>query len=348
MEFSWTRHQLQFKTPGGTSRGVLRHKDSWLIQISKGNQYGIGECSIIEGLSPESPQVVQNILEEIPQYLNEGKEFLLQHYSKAPAVQFAIEMAFSGLDSHHPLLHFDTPFVHQKQMIPINGLIWMGDVETMMTQLEQKIKLGFSCIKIKVGAIDFESECNFLAHIRKRFHSSDLTLRLDANGAFQPEEAMQKLNRLSEYNIHSIEQPIAPGQWKEMATLCKNSPIPIALDEELIGISSKQEKVTLIQDTKPQYIIIKPSLVGGWQGADQWVSIAEKLAVAWWATSALESNIGLNAIAQWASTKQINRPQGLGTGGLFTNNIDTPLYLRGQNMGFDPNKLSDFTLKTCL
>jgi L-alanine-DL-glutamate epimerase-like enolase superfamily enzyme len=233
-------------------------------------------------------------------------------------------------------------------MISINGLIWMGDVETMMTQLEQKIKLGFSCIKIKVGAIDFESECNFLAHIRKRFHSSDLTLRLDANGAFQPEDAMQKLNRLSEYNIHSIEQPIAPGQWKEMATLCKNSPFPIALDEELIGISSKQEKVTLIQDTKPQYIIIKPSLVGGWQGADQWVSIAEKLAVDWWATSALESNIGLNAIAQWASTKQINRPQGLGTGGLFTNNIDTPLYLRGQNMGFDPNKLSDFTLKTCL
>ena len=209
----------------------------------------------LKGLAQSLHKIVQNILEEIPQYLNEGKEFLLQRYSKAPAVQFAIEMAFSGLDSHHPLLHFDTPFVHHQQMIPINGLIWMGDVETMMTQLEQKIKLGFSCIKIKVGAIDFESECNFLAHIRKRFHSSDLTLRLDANGAFQPEDAMQKLNRLSEYNIHSIEQPIAPGQWKEMATLCKTSPIPIALDEELIGISSKQEKVNLIQEIKPQYII---------------------------------------------------------------------------------------------
>jgi L-alanine-DL-glutamate epimerase-like enolase superfamily enzyme len=233
-------------------------------------------------------------------------------------------------------------------MIPINGLIWMGDVEAMMTQLEQKINLGFSCIKIKVGAIDFESECNFLGHIRKLFHSSDLTLRLDANGAFQPEDAIQKLSKLSEYNIHSIEQPITPGQWKEMATLCKTSPIPIALDEELIGIFSKQEKVNLIQEIKPQYIILKPSLVGGWQGADQWVSIAEKHAVDWWATSALESNIGLNAIAQWVSTKQINRPQGLGTGGLFTNNIRTPLYLRGQNMGFDPNKLSDFTLKSCL
>ena len=348
MEFSWIKHQLQFKTSGGTSRGVLRHKDSWLIQISKDDQYGIGECSIIEGLSPESPQIVQNILEQIPQYLNEGKEFLLQRYSKAPAVQFAIEMAFSGLDSHHPLMHFDTQFIHQQQMIPINGLIWMGDVEAMMTQLEQKINSGFSCIKIKVGAIDFESECNFLGHIRKRFHSSDLTLRLDANGAFQPEGAMQKLSKLSEYNIQSIEQPIAPGQWKEMATLCKTSPIPIALDEELIGIYSEQEKVNLILEIKPQYIILKPSLVGGWQGADQWVSIAENYAVNWWATSALESNIGLNAIAQWVSTKQINRPQGLGTGGLFTNNIDTPLYLRGQNMGFDPNKLSDFTLKTCL
>ena len=170
---------------------------------------------------------------------------------------------------------------------------------------------------------------------------------MDANGAFQPEDAMLKLSRLSIYNIHSIEQPIAPSQWKEMTTLCENSPIPIALDEELIGINSKIEKVNLIQEIKPQYIIIKPSLVGGWQGADEWVSIAEKYGVGWWATSALESNIGLNAIAQWVSTKQINLPQGLGTGDLFTNNINTPLYLRGQNMGFDLNKISDFTLNSC-
>ena len=348
MEFTCLRHRLEFKIPGGTSRGVLRHKDSWLIQISTGDRYGIGECSIIEGLSPESPQVVQNIFEEIPQYLEKGKEFLLQRYTKAPAVQFAIEMAFSGLDSHHPLLHFDTQFVHHQQMIPINGLIWMGDIENMMAQLEQKVNLGFSCIKIKVGAIDFESECDFLHRIRKRYHSSDIELRLDANGAFQPEDAMQKLSRLSEYKIHSIEQPIAPSQWDEMATLCKSTPIPIALDEELIGVKSESDKENVIQHINPQYIIIKPSLVGGWQGADQWVSIAEKHAVGWWATSALESNIGLNAIAQWVSTKQISMPQGLGTGGLFTNNIDTPLYLRGQNMGFDLNKLSDFTLKSCL
>jgi len=348
MEFTCLRHRLEFKIPGGTSRGVLRHKDSWLIQISNGDRHGIGECSIIEGLSPESHQVVQNIFEEIPQYLNEGKEFLLQRYSKAPAVQFAIEMAFSGLESHHPLLHFDTQFIHHQQMIPINGLIWMGDIESMMAQLEQKIKLGFSCIKIKVGAIDFESEYDLLHRIRKRYHSSDIELRLDANGAFQPEVAMQKLSRLSEYNIHSIEQPIAPGQWDEMATLCKSTPIPIALDEELIGVKSESDKENVIQQINPQYIIIKPSLVGGWQGAEEWVSIAEKHAVGWWASSALECNIGLNAIAQWVSTKQISMPQGLGTGRLFTNNIETPLYIRGQNMGFDLNKLSDFTLKSCL
>ena len=348
MEFSSIRHQLQFIAPAGTSRGVLSCKDSWLIQISNGDQHGIGECSVIEGLSPESSQDVQNMLDEIPQYLKKGKDFLLQRYSEAPAVQFAIEMAFSGLDSHHPLLHFNTQFTHDQQTIPINGLIWMDDVKSMLTQLEQKITLGFSCIKIKVGAIDFESECKFLGHIRKRFHSSDLTLRLDANGAFQAEDAMQKLSRLSVYNIHSIEQPIAPGQWKEMTTLCETSPIPIALDEELIGIKSKKEKVNLIKQLNPKYIIIKPSLVGGWQGADEWVSIAEKYGVGWWATSALESNIGLNAIAQWVSTKETSMPQGLGTGGLFTNNIYVPLYLRGQNMGFNPNKLTDFTLKSCL
>lgn len=348
MEFSCFRHRLEFKIPGGTSRGVLRHKDSWLIQISKNDKHGIGECSIIEGLSPESPQIVTDFFEEIPQYLEKGKDFLLQRYTEAPAVQFAIEMAFSGLESRHPLLHFDTPVINGHQTIPINGLIWMGDIESMMTQLEQKVNLGFSCIKIKVGAIDFESECGFLHRIRTRYHSSDIELRLDANGAFQTEDVMSKLSEISKYDIHSIEQPIAPGQWDEMATLCKTSPIPIALDEELIGINSKEDKENLIQQIHPQYIIIKPSLVGGWQGSDQWVSIAEKHDIGWWATSALESNIGLNAIAQWVSTKQSSMPQGLGTGGLFTNNIRTPLYLRGQNMGFDPNKLSDFTLKSCL
>lgn len=345
MKFTWSKHCFQFKTPSGTSRGVLNDKDSWLIQMTIDGKTGIGECSIIEGLSPESPEIVEDILEEIPRYIHKGKDFLLQHYSTSPAMQFALEMAFSGLESSHPLLHFDTAFVHDQQMIPINGLIWMSDVESMMTQLEQKLNLGFSCIKIKVGALDFVSECKLLASIRKLYQDTDVELRVDANGAFQTNEVMQKLEQLSKYNIHSIEQPIAPGQWDEMAAICNQSPIPIALDEELIGVHSENTKADLLQHIKPQYIIIKPSLLGGWQGSDQWVSIAEKQSIGWWATSALESNIGLNAIAQWLSTKEISMPQGLGTGGLFTNNIDTPLYISGQHLGFDRVKLQDLNLK---
>jgi len=184
-----------------------------------------------------------------------------------------------------------------------------------------------------------------LASIRKRYQDTDVELRVDANGAFQTNEVMQRLEQLSKYNIHSIEQPIAPGQWDEMAAICNQSPIPIALDEELIGVHSENTKVDLLQHIKPQYIILKPSLVGGWQGADQWVSIAEKHSIGWWATSALESNIGLNAIAQWLSTKVISMPQGLGTGGLFSNNIDTPLYISGQQLGFDRVKIQDLNLK---
>ena len=345
MKFTWSKHRLQFKTPSGTSRGVLNHKDSWLIQMKRDGKTGIGECSIIEGLSPESPEIVEEIFEEIPRYICKGKDFLLKRYNSWPAMQFALEMAFSGLESSHPLLHFDTAFVHDQQMIPINGLIWMSDVESMMTQLNQKLNLGFSCIKIKVGALDFASECKLLAAIRKRYHDTDVELRVDANGAFQTNEVMQNLEQLSKYNIHSIEQPIAAGQWDEMAAICNKSPIPIALDEELIGVHFENSKADLLQHIKPQYIILKPSHVGGWKGADQWVSIAEKQSIGWWATSALESNIGLNAIAQWLSTKEVSMPQGLGTGGLFTNNIDTPLYIRGQHLGFDRVKLQHFNLK---
>ncbi|MDC3079362.1 o-succinylbenzoate synthase [Flavobacteriaceae bacterium] len=345
MKFTWSKHRLKFKTLSGTSRGVLNHKDSWLIQMKRGGKTGIGECSIIEGLSPESPENVEDILEEISRYIHKGKDFLLKRYNSSPAMQFALEMAFSGLDSSHPLLHFNTAFVYDQQMIPINGLIWMSDVESMMTQLNQKLNLGFSCIKIKVGALDFASECKLLASIRKRYYDTDVELRVDANGAFQTNEVMQKLEQLSKYNIHSIEQPIAPGQWDEMAAICNQSPIPIALDEELIGVHFENSKADLLQHIKPQYIILKPSLVGGWQGADQWISIAEKQSIGWWATSALESNIGLNAIAQWLSTKEVSMPQGLGTGGLFTNNIDTPLYIRGQHLGFDRFKLQHFNLK---
>ena len=344
MTCTWSKHQLHFKTPSGTSRGVLSGKDSWFIQISQNGKTGVGECSIIEGLSPESPEMIENILKEIPRFLSKGKDFLLQRYSSFPAIQFAIEMAFSGLSSSHPLLHFDTPFVHHQQMIPINGLIWMSDVEHMMNQIENRLNLGFSCIKVKIGALDFESECKLLDFIRNQYNAN-IEIRVDANGAFRTNEALQKIDQLSKYQIHSIEQPIAPGQWDEMAHICKESPIPIALDEELIGVYSKNSKEELLRHLMPQYIVLKPSLIGGWQGADHWIAMAEKYSIGWWATSALESNIGLNAIAQWVSTKKIAIPQGLGTGSLFTNNIDTPLYLSGQHMGFDTEKIRYFSLK---
>jgi O-succinylbenzoate synthase len=344
MTCTWSKHQLHFKTPSGTSRGVLSGKDSWFIQISQHGKTGVGECSIIEGLSPETPEMIENILEEIPRFFSKGKDFLLQRYSSFPAIQFAIEMIFSGLASSHPLLHFDTPFIHHQQMIPINGLIWMSDVQHMKNQIENRLNLGFSCIKIKIGAIDFESECKLLDFIRNQY-DGDIELRVDANGAFRTSEALQKIDQLSKYQIHSIEQPIAPGQWDEMANICRQSPIPIALDEELIGVSSQISKEELLRHIMPQYIVLKPSLIGGWQGADQWIAMAEKHSIGWWATSALESNIGLNAIAQWVSTKKIAIPQGLGTGSLFTNNIDTPLYLSGQHMGFDIEKIEHFSLK---
>ena len=348
MKAYFFKHNLEFNIPSKTSRDVLYNKPSWYLVIKNHNRIGVGECSIIPGLSLDRLNHIETKLDYICKQISLRNKFDIDEFKDYPAIKFALETALKDFNfSEAPFKINDSNFSNFQDKIKINGLIWMGNVDTMMTQLEEKINLGFSCIKIKVGAIDFESECNFLAHIRKRFHSSDLTLRLDANGAFQPEDAMQKLNRLSEYNIHSIEQPIAPGQWKEMATLCKTSPIPIALDEELIGVTAKQDKVNLVQQIKPQYIIIKPSLVGGWKGADQWVSIAEKNSIDWWATSALESNIGLNAIAQWVSTKKINRPQGLGTGSVFSNNIETPLYIRGQNMGFDPNRFTDLTIKSC-
>jgi len=348
MEFTWKKKRLNFKTPSGTSRGVLRHKDSWIIQLKHRGKVGVGECSLIEGLSPESPSLVEGFLEEIPLHLAKGEEFLYQKYAESPAMQFAIEMAFSGIRSSHPLLHFDTAFVSQKELLSINGLIWMSSVESMFAQLDEKINLGFRCIKIKVGAIDFASECSLLNAIRKRYHKNDIEIRLDANGAFEPQNALKVLSKLSEYHIHSIEQPIATRNWIAMKKLCENTPIQIALDEELIGLTSDDIKHEMLSLIQPQYIILKPSLIGGWRGADQWINQAEKHSIGWWATSALESNIGLNAIAQWVSTKKTSMHQGLGTGELFTNNIDSPLYLEGHYMGFNQNKLSKFNVNVCL
>ena len=245
-------------------------------------------------------------------------------------------MALQSLDSKDPFVLFPSHFTDGKAGIPINGLIWMGEKSFMKEQIEDKIQQGFSCIKLKIGAIDFDAEMELLRYIRKEFSAKEIELRVDANGAFQPENALEKLKRLSDLSLHSIEQPIRQGQYKEMAKLCKETPLPIALDEELIGVFNTSDKENLIEEIKPQYIILKPSLIGGFQGTKEWVNLAEKNQIGWWITSALESNIGLNAIAQFTYLQNNPMPQGLGTGSLFTNNIESPLQVKGENLNYNP------------
>jgi len=336
MKYHFRKHRLFFKTPGGTSRGTLSHKDSWFIILEDQGKLGVGECSIIEGLSPETPSQVEGAMIQIGREIHLGFEELYSKFSHMPAIQFALEMAFRGLKSNDPFVLFDNFFTNSTNQIHINGLVWMGDPDFMRQQIDEKLSMGFECIKLKIGALDFDLECSLISDLRQRFDASNLQIRVDANGAFSSKDAMRKLDRLAMYDIHSIEQPIAVNQWKDMEALCKSSPIPIALDEELIGRTTDQQKKSLLENIRPQYLVLKPSLIGGWRGADRWVSLAEDFGIDWWVTSALESNVGLNAIAQWCAQKNASLPQGLGTGQLFTNNIDSPLYIEGSFLGYNP------------
>jgi o-succinylbenzoate synthase len=327
---------LNFKRAAGTSRGVLKTKNSWIISIWDSENplfVGKGEASIIENLSPEWSSDYEYRLSELLNDINDYTDNL-ELLSDYPSIRFAIESALINLkegkeDSYYPSL-----FTENKAGIKINGLIWMGEKSFMLDQVRTKLDQGFSCVKLKIGAIDFDAELDLLKYIRSQFSKDDVELRVDANGAFKPEEALEKLNQLSKFDLHSIEQPIMAGQLAEMHELCRTSPLPIALDEELIGINGIKAKSDLIEAIKPQYIILKPSLVGGFTSADEWISIAEEKAIAWWITSALESNIGLNAIAQFTYKKDNPMPQGLGTGLLFSNNIESPLYIEGDQLNF--------------
>ena len=234
-------------------------------------------------------------------------------------------MAFQSLVSESPFLLFPSDFTDSKKSIPINGLVWMGEESFMKQQIEEKLADGFRCVKLKIGAIDFDAELELLRFIRQHFTPEQVEIRVDANGAFDSHLALNKITQLSEFEIHSIEQPIQKNNTDSMADLCKTTPIPIALDEELIGVFSLQEKETLLQKIKPQYLILKPSFIGGFRGTKEWISLAEKHQIGWWITSALESNIGLNAIAQFTFLQHNLMPQGLGTGALYTNNFDCPL-----------------------
>ncbi len=261
-----------------------------------------------------------------------------------PSIQFGLEQAFLSLESQSPYLLFPSGFTNSNEGIHINGLIWMGSKEFMKTQIREKLEQGFKCIKMKIGAIDFDTEIELLQSIRKEFSSDDIELRVDANGGFTANEALDKLKRLSEYDLHSIEQPIKVNQFEEMARLCETTPLPIALDEELIGVFGVTKKEEILQTIQPQYIILKPSLVGGFKGSMEWIDLADKKEIGWWITSALESNIGLNAIAQWTYTLNSKMPQGLGTGSLFTNNIESPLEVKNGYLQYNTRKNWNFNI----
>ncbi|HEX4888666.1 MAG TPA: o-succinylbenzoate synthase [Luteibaculaceae bacterium] len=329
LKLTYHPHTSVFKEPSGTSRGVLLSKESWIVNIwddANPECTGVGEISLIPGLSIEHPEEVMQALLQLEKTIDQPD--ILDTVIHLPAVRFGIETALIDLENGGKQQLFPTDFTHGKKPIPINGLIWMGSYDEMRRRITEKIELGYTCIKIKIGAIDFEKELELIRMIRSEFGPRDIEIRLDANGAFSAAGALSKLEKLAVHSIHSVEQPIKPNQWTDMAHICASHIIPIALDEELIGIHHRRERKNMLNEIKPQYIVLKPSLLGGFESCDEWIELAQASGIGWWATSALETNIGLNAIAQWVSTKEIHMPQGLGTGQLFTNNFLSNLEIK--------------------
>lgn len=323
MKARYTKKTFHFKRPSGTSRGILTEKHAWFLEVwneDNPEMRGTGECSVIPGLSPDFVD-----FNSYEQKLAELCDDLSVDLTDWPSIKFGVETALLDLKNGGKGIIFDNDFSEGTGHIPINGLIWMGDIVFMQEQIEAKLSEGFTTIKLKIGAIDFQAELSLLASIRERYSKEEITLRVDANGAFALSEAMDKLNALAKLDIHSIEQPIKQGQWNEMRALCQATPLPIALDEELIGINDPKEKIKLLDTIQPQYIILKPSLHGGIEGTKEWIALAEERAIPWWITSALESNVGLSAICQLTAEYANNLPQGLGTGSLYTDNIPSNL-----------------------
>ena len=340
----YKKYTLNFKNPSGTSRGILRTKETYFIILNENDKIGIGETGLFRGLSIDDLPNYEEKLAWACKNINIGLQKLLFELTNYPSIQFGLEQAILSLNSNNKFELFPSNFTKGKEAIPINGLVWMGDKSFMKSQIKDKLASGFSCIKMKIGAIDFDTEIELLTSIRKEFSSKEIELRVDANGAFLPENALEKLKTLSELDLHSIEQPIKQGQLQEMAKLCEQTPLPIALDEELIGVFSVEDKRKVIHTVNPQYIILKPSLVGGFAGSTEWINLAEENNNGWWITSALESNIGLNAIAQFTYTLQSNLPQGLGTGSLFTNNIQSPLEVKEGTLHYNNNLQWNFNI----
>lgn len=338
MKITIKERVFHFRQPAGTSRGVYTERKSWLLTVSDGEAVGVGECAPLPDLSCDAmPDNIYNkVLRGFCDQVEQTGEIPYEQMRDYPSMLFGLETAMQELRGERSLL-FDTAFSRGEVGIPINGLVWMGSYEEMLQRMEEKLAQGFHCVKLKVGAIDFDRELDLVKRIRERFSFHDVELRLDANGGFKPDEALYKLELLSQYAIHSIEQPVKAKQWALMAELCRDAPLPIALDEELIGVNDPDAKRQMLRIIKPAYIVLKPSLHGGMMGCREWIEIAQDEGIGWWITSALESNVGLNAIAQFASSFPLNMPQGLGTGQLFTDNIPMPLEIRGDQLWISKN-----------
>ena len=329
MKANWTKRTLSFKLPAGTSRGVMKTRDVWYIALSENGITGIGECAPLPGLSLDNFNQIESKLDEV---CPNPKLFIndLSILKDFPSIRFGLEMAYLDLKNGG-----GQNFFGSFEPIKINGLIWMGDPDFMMNQLEQKLDEGWQCIKVKIGAIDFDDEIKILQSIRNRFGKNKLELRVDANGAFTKNDVKEKLEQLSKFDLHSIEQPIKPGQWGFLSELCQTSPIPIALDEELIPIIEESKRIEMLDKVKPHYIVLKPSLLGGFSESEKWIKLAKEQNIGWWITSALESNIGLNALSQWTAKMKPQGYQGLGTGQLFTNNIPSPLKVKSGKLSIE-------------
>mgnify|MGYP000545439976 CR=1 FL=1 len=337
---SYQKHRLKFRFLAGTSRGTMKERDTYFIYLSKKNNpkiIGRGEISPLIGLSidffPHLEKIIDDVCKRIENTtINTLSDIFSLLPVSLPAVRFGFETAFLDLENGGKGIIYQNDFSLHQKPIPINGLVWMGDFDFMQKQLEDKLAKGFSCIKLKIGAIDFEKECQLIESIRKRFDKDKITIRVDANGAFSAKEALQKLEILSEYDIHSIEQPIMAHQWHAMKHLCKHTPLPIALDEELIPLINLEDKKQMLDYIQPQFLIFKPTLLGGLEKTAEWIELCKERNIDWWITSALESNIGLNAISQFVANYNPSLPQGLGTGKLYHNNIDSPLEIENGNI----------------
>jgi O-succinylbenzoate synthase len=343
--------EFRFRQVAITSRGILKSKKVYFLLLYDDKMpfvYGMGECSLFPGLSMDDTAGFENKLAEITDLINRGWFNLKTPVYSYPSINFAIETALKDLEQKGSKILYPSEFTEGNDFIRINGLIWMGTKDEMQQQIDQKLASGFHCLKLKIQALNFSDEFALLSAIRKRYPASDLEIRLDANGAFQPEEALEILYRLSDLQIHSIEQPILPSQLEEMAALCETSPIPIALDEELIGKHPMENKHQLLKLINPQYIVLKPGLLGGINSCKEWIEVAGQMDIGWWITSSLETNIGLNVIAQWCYTLKVQLAHGLGTGTLFENNIDSPLAVTGEKLYYFPRKkwdISEFVSK---